>query len=71
VKVTRSFVLPQSTESRLRTTLADRDAALATAINAIDENFAGAVFTLTSNTNLRISVTGSDGVTRSVNLTLA
>jgi hypothetical protein len=29
------------------------------------------VFTLTSNTNLRISVRGSDGVTRTTNLTLA
>jgi hypothetical protein len=29
------------------------------------------VFTLTSNTNLRISVRGADGVTRVTNLTLA
>jgi hypothetical protein len=28
------------------------------------------VFNLTSNTNLRISVRGSDGVTRTTNLTL-
>jgi len=29
------------------------------------------VFNLTSNTNLRVSVRGSDGVTRTANITLA
>lgn len=49
----------------------DRDADIARAINQVIDNFAGATFTLTTNTNLRISVKGSDGVTRSANLTLS
>jgi hypothetical protein len=68
-KVARRVVLPGT--GPMQDTLTRRDQELATAINQTIDGLDGAVFSLTTNTNLRITVVGTDGTARHVDLTLA
>jgi hypothetical protein len=69
LKVARRVVLPGA--GPMQDTLTRRDQELATAINRLADTFDGATLQLTTNTNLRITVIGSDAVARHVDLTLA